>query len=67
MINNSTGNYIQYLSVACKGKESEMYVYVRVCVCVCVCVYKTKSLFYTPETNTVLEINILSLLINFKK
>ena len=39
----STGNYIQYLSVAYKGKESEIYVcvcvYICMCVYVCVCVY----------------------------
>ena len=47
---DNTGNYIQQLVITYHGKESEkeyMYIYM------CICMHKiTKSLFYTPETNT---------------
>ena len=51
----STGNYIQYLVISCKGKDSEkgniymfFYKYINTYI------YITESLCCTPETNTAL-------------
>ena len=37
----STGNYTQYVAIACKGKQSEIYIYIYI-----------KLNHFTPETNT---------------
>ena len=41
----STGNYTQYVAIACKGKQSEIYIYIYIYI---------KLNHFTPETNTTL-------------
>ena len=45
VLQDSTGNYIQYLVITYNGKESEK-IHKHIC--------KTESLCHTPETNTTL-------------
>ena len=45
----STGNFTQYSVITYMGKESEEE-YIHVCIYI----YISKSLCYTPETNTAL-------------